>query len=251
MAQVLGEQIFGEGVVPCGNGSVGSEKSAGTDQLKRLVEVKMLVLHILAQPLQACECGMALVKMVDGGIEPKLTQGPYAADTQQYLLLEAVLPVSSVELMGDLAVFGSVGLEVGIEQIKIGTSHRHLPDTGAHLAAGHGHLDGTPVAVLVKHGLGGNLKEVLGVVLSYLVALGRDTLGKVAVAVQQAHRHHINVHVGAFLQVVTCEDAQAAGINLERRLQAVLHTEVSDGRIGTLALEGHIAVELVHHRAQA
>lgn len=42
-----------------------------------------------------------------------------AADAQQDLLLEAVFPVASVEVVGDLAVLLEVVLDVGVEQVEV------------------------------------------------------------------------------------------------------------------------------------
>ena len=248
VAQILGQQAFVEGIVSCGHGGMRGEQATGADELQGLVEIQMLHLYVLAQTLKAGKCGMAFVVMVDSGVETQQAQGPHAADTEQDLLLQTVLPVASVELMRHLTVFRQIGFEVGVEKVEVGTADGHFPDTGSHVTSRKGHVDGPPVVMLVQHRFGGNLQEVLGVVFCHLVALGGDTLGEVAIAVKQADRHHVHVHVRAFLQVVTCEDAEASGVYLEGSLQAVLHAEVCNGGLLALGLERHVTVELVHHR---
>ena len=179
-------------------------------------------------------------------MQSQFAEGAYAADAEQDFLLHAVLPVTAVELMGNLTVLGDVGLEVGIEEIEVGAADGNLPDAGGHIAAGHSHMHGAPVALVVEHGLGGNPQEVGGVVFGHLVALGGDPLGEVSVSVQQADGDEVDLHVGCLLEVVAGEDAEASGINLEGCLEAVLHTEVGDGRFGAFRLPGHIIVELLH-----
>ena len=251
MAEVAADHLLGERIVTGRDRRMRRVEAGGTDDLHALGEGEMLLLDALTQTLQTGEGGVALVVVIDLGMQAQRTQGAHAADAQQELLLQAVLPVATIELVRDLAVLGDVGLVVGVQQVEVGTADRDLPDAHGKRAAGHAHGNRLPGAVLVQHGRGGDLQEVLRLVVGHLVALRGEPLGEVAVAVQQADRDHVDVHVAGLLEVVAGQDAQAAGVDHERGVQAVLHAEVAHGRLGPLLLLGHVGVEFRHHLVEA
>ena len=193
---------------------------------------------------------MALVIMVDCGIETQGAQGPDSSYSEEQLLLEPVLPVPSVELVRNLLVLRDIVLKVRIEEIEVGTAHGHLPYTGAELASGHGNPDLHPGAVSVEHGFGRNLHEVLCRILRHLVALGRDTLGEIAVLVQQAYSNQVDIHVAGLLEIISGEYSEATRIDSERGVESVLHAKICDGRFRPLRLLLHIGVELPHDIVQ-
>ena len=251
LSEEAADHLLRERVMAGRDRGVRRVEAGGADELQRLREGEMALLHALAHEFQAGESGVTLIVVVDAGRQAQRTQGAHATDAQQELLLQTVLPVATVELVRDLAVLRSVGFIVGIEQIEVGTAHGHLPDTRAQRTAGHLHLDGLPGAVLVEHRLRRDLHEVLRLVLGHLVALRREALGEVAETVQETDRHQVDVHVGSLLQVVAGQDAQAAGVDHQGSVQAIFHAEVSDGRFRPLLLFGHVGVELLHHPVEA
>ena len=60
----------------------------------------MLLLDVLAEPLQTGEGSVALVVVVDGRVESQGAKGADTAYTEENLLLDTVVPVTSVELLG-------------------------------------------------------------------------------------------------------------------------------------------------------
>ena len=85
------------------------------------------------------------------------------------------------------------------------------------------------------------------------MAVGVDRLAEVALAVQQADADERQRHVAGRLHVVAGKDAEAARVDAERLVEAVLGAEVGDRaveRVGVLALEpvvgavGHVRVEV-------
>ena len=162
------------------------------------------------------------------------------------LLLQTVLPGAAVQLVGHFTVFRTVGLEIGVKQIQVGTADGDLPDTGGQVAARKGDLRGHPLSFGIHDRFGRDVEEVLGIVTGFLVTLCGQHLGKVAIAVEQTDGDEVDVHVGRLLQVVAGQDAEAAGINLQGRIQAVFHAEIGDGRVGTLFFGRHVGVELIH-----
>ena len=193
---------------------------------------------------------MAFVAVIDLRIHAEGAQGADAAETEEEFLLEAVLPAAAIELVGDLAVFGAVGLIIGIQQVQVGAADFDFPQAGAQVAAREGDLGGHPLAFGVKHRLGRDIQEVLRLIACLLVTLGGQHLGEVAITVQQADGDQVDIHVRGLLQVVTGQDTQAAGVDFQGSVKSVLHAEIGDGGIGAFGLRGHVSIELVHDGVQ-
>ena len=194
---------------------------------------------------------MALVAVIHLGIQTKLTECADTAHAKEEFLLETVLPVAAVEVIGNLAVLGDIGLIVSIHKIEVRAAHFHLPQACSEVTAGESHGCGYPVAVLVQHRNRRNLGKVLGVITGHLISLGAEHLVEVSVAVKKADSYKVHVHIGGFLEVVTSKDTKAAGVNLQGSVQTVLHAEICDGRILTLCLCGHVSVKFIKNPAHA
>ena len=170
---------------------------------------------------------MSLVKVVDVGGQAHFLDGAHPADAQKDLLLKAVFIVASVKLVGKGAVLRIIVFVVGVQQIQFDATDGQAPHLGLDHPAldADGHLQ--PVAVFAADGLDWQLGELLGGVVVELIAVHAQPLVEVAVAVQQADPEKIDVAVAGFFQIVTGQDAQAATVQLEADVQAVLHAEVS------------------------
>ena len=153
---------------------------------------------------------MTLVAVIDIALDTQRPQSPDASDTEQKLLLQAVLPVTSVKMMGDLAVLGQIVLKVGIEQIQFGTAYVHPPYPGIYGTAGEDYRHSLPVAAPVAHGHGRYLEEILRLIVGHLISLRRKSLAEIAVTVQQADTGHPDLHVAGLLEVVSGEDTQTS-----------------------------------------
>ena len=115
-----------------------------------------------------------------------------------------------------------------------------------------GHRQRQPVLVLDPAER--QAREVVVGVVVLLVAVGIDRLAEVALAIEQPDPEERERHVARGLHVIAGEDAEAARVDAERLVQAVLRAEVRDRaveRLAVAALEpvvravGHVAVELV------
>ena len=151
---------------------------------------------------------MALVAMVNLRVDAQISQGPDTSDTKEQLLLQAVFPVTTIKVIGHLTVLRNVSLIVSVEKIEVGAADGHLPDPGGDISSREGHTGGHPVAVLVKDRLCGNLCEILGVVLCDLLTLAGQDLGEIAVPVEEANRHKVDIHVTGLLKVVASENSK-------------------------------------------
>jgi hypothetical protein len=124
---------------------VGGEDRARAAPLQRGVEVHALV-HVLADPFQAEESRMSLVRVEDLGgwrttevaVGP---DGPHAADPEQHLLREPVIGAAAVEPVGHLPLVAAVLLDVGVEEQQRYPADARQPDLGEHRTAAERHLD--------------------------------------------------------------------------------------------------------------
>ena len=114
---------------------------------------------------------MALIAMINLRIEAEYTEGAYTADSEEYFLLETVLPVTAIELVGHGAVFRTVCLPVCVEKIEVGTADCHLPDSGYAVPSREGNGGGKSVSVLIENRLCRCLEEILRIVLCNLLTV--------------------------------------------------------------------------------
>ena len=208
---------------------------AERDRLERLVEGEAVVAHQLGDALDAEEAGVALVGVVDlrrrraGQARPE-AQGAHATDAEEQLLLEAGVPAAAVEGLGDRTGGLVVAGHVGVEQQQRHAADLGLPDVGVQLASGRkvDRDDGRRAvllaeqrerqAVRVEHRIGLDLPPVT-----------REGLLEVAGLVEQADTDDRHAEVRRGLEVVSGEDAEAAGVLREDGGDAELRAEVGDG----------------------
>ena len=241
---ILTNHRFGECVVTCGYGGVGREQRRRTYNLHSLAERELTTAYHIADTLDADECSVTLVAVVNLLLDAHLAQSTDTTDTEQDLLLQTVLPIATIEVVGDRTVLIEVQLVVGVEQVEIGTTYLALPNTCSQRTARQSDLNAYPVTLLVTNCRDRQLVEVLSLVSSLLSTLCRQTLGEVTVAVQQTYGNHRNVLIAGLLQVVTSQDTQTTRVDLQRRVQTVLHREVSNLSRLRIGLLVHILLEL-------
>ena len=179
--------------------------------------------------------------------------GAHATDAQDELLVEAHLAAADVQDVGDRPVGVRVLGDVRVEQ-----EDRHAPDLGdpdgdEQVAPGQLDGDGQGQPGRVLDAAERQPRQVVVGVVVLLVAVGVDRLAEVALAIQQPDADRRQGHVAGRLHVVAGEDAETAGVDAERLVEAVLRAEVGDRPaqpVGVLALEpvvgavGHVRVEL-------
>ena len=103
---------------------------------------------------------MTLVTVVNVLSDTHSLECEHTTDTEEDLLLEAVLPVTTIELEGDGAVKLRVELVVSVEQVQGHTTYLYLPYVSVNLIVDVGHSYYEGLAVLVHHALQGEVGEV-------------------------------------------------------------------------------------------
>ncbi len=226
----------------CGHGSVHCVEARCAHYLKGGVEVEMVVLYIVNQTLEVEQGCMAFVAVVELALDAEFLEHEHTADTEHVFLLDTVLPVAAVELMGNLTVKLRVHVEVGIHQIETHAAYIHTPYMAVYDTAWERHFEDGRLAVGVKHLLKGQHVEILRLVVGNLLAVHRQSLGKVSVAVEETYSGHVDTAVGGFLDIVAGEHTEAAGVDFKGVAQAVLHREVAYR--GDILAHGHLHVGL-------
>ena len=94
---ILAEESLVEIVVTSRNWSMNGIERRSANQLKSLVEVQAILLDVIAETLQVAESSMTLVAVINIFLDTKFLQSQDTANTQQDFLLQAILPVTTIE----------------------------------------------------------------------------------------------------------------------------------------------------------
>ena len=101
---VLTEESLVEVVMTSWHWSMNSIERRSANQLESLVEVQAILLDVVAETLQVAESCMTLIAVIDILLDTHLLQCEHTTDTEQNLLLQTVLPVTTVERVSDRTV---------------------------------------------------------------------------------------------------------------------------------------------------
>ena len=236
VGEVAVHQVEAEDVVAGGDGGMGGEDGVGGGDLARDLEGNVQPLDQLAAALQAEEGGVAFVHVPDRGVDAERAQGAHAADAKHDLLGDAHLVVAAVEARRERAVGGVVGVDVGVHQVERDAADLDAPDLGIDGAARQLDADADLAPVGVERGDGGGLREVELVVDGFLLAVAGDALAEVALGIEKADADEGQAEVAGLFAVVAGEDAQAAGVDGQRLVEAELGAEVGDGFVGGVGM---------------
>ena len=99
------------------------------------------------------------------------SQSPYACKAKKKFLLQAVLPISAIELVCNDSVLRKVLLYICIQQVELYAANIHSPQFCIDVASRECNRNQNPLAICIKHRLGRCLGEILRVVLCNLVSL--------------------------------------------------------------------------------
>ncbi len=99
--------------------------------------------------------------------------------------------------------------------------------------------------VLIQLALDRKLTKVLSLILSHLLTIHRQRLSEIAITIQEANSHHVNIRVRSLLHVVTSQNAKTTRINLQNVAQTILHAQISHRRTSLVRLHVHIFTELL------
>ena len=72
------------------------------------MELEVLLVDELAESLETDECCVPLVAVVNLWVDTDLAESADTADTKEELLLETVLPITTIKVVSDRSVFPKV-----------------------------------------------------------------------------------------------------------------------------------------------
>ncbi len=187
---------------------------------------------------------MALVAMIDILLDAQLLQQQHTTDTEQNFLLQSVLPVTTIKAVSDRLVELGVHLVVGVQQIELYSTNVDTPYISVNHIVCIGYVNDQRRAVFIELALNGQRTEVLSLVVGNLLSVHRQALREVAETIEETNSTHIDVRVGSFLHIVASEHSQTATVDLQGRVDTVLHAEVCHRRTLGIGLHVHILTEL-------
>ena len=253
LAERLGDQLVREDVEARRHRRVGREDRDPPHVLDRLVE-RPARLDPLVQEREEDKGRVALVEVDGGELDAELGQHPPPADPEHDLLPEPAFAVPRVEPARDHPVLGRVLGVVRVEEIERDAPDIDPPDIDGDRRVDERHPDDERLPVGPGHAgdRRGFAVQPLDDVL--LPAVGEEVLVQVSLRVHEPDRDERDVEVGALLEVVAREEPEAAGVERQRVVQAVLGREVGDRERGPAAvhllepavLVGHVPAEPVH-----
>ena len=193
------------------------------------------------------------------GCDAQRAQQAHAADAQQNFLHDARGAVAAINAQGQIAEMLLVLRQVGVEQIDRHAADVDAPGLEDHDVHADFHAADEPLAVGVQHRFHRHVLRVNRIVKFRLPVVGVDRLLEIAFAVEQADADEAEAEVAGGFGVVAGEDAQAAGGDRQRFVEAELGGEIGDGIFVQLrrvlvapgVLIGQIGVEILQHGADA
>ena len=231
VASVSATWLRGVGVVARGDRRVGGEDRLPAADLQRGGQRPGPAV-VAPRELERHERRVALVEVHEPGLDPHRLQRADAADAEQHVLRQPGVLVADVEAAGDPARGLRVLRALGVEQVERDAADVHAPDLRRDLVVGDRHRDRDRLAVVARDERGGQSVRVGVDPVLVLPPAGVDALAEVAVAVQQPDRDQRPGAVGGLLEDVAGERPEAARVDRERAVEAVLGGEVGDRALG-------------------
>ena len=147
--------------------------------------------------------------------------------------------------MSDWFVKLGVQLIVGIKQVELYTSHIYAPNISVNLIVSVRNFYHQWIALFVKLTFDGECTEVLRLIISNLLSVHRQALCKISEAIQEANGTHIYIRIRCLFHIVAGKHTKTTTIYLQRRMDTILHAEISHRRTFVIGLYVHILTEHV------
>ena len=253
LAERAGDQIVWEDVEARRHRGMGGEYRDPPDIVHGLVE-RPARLDPLVEEREEDKGRVALVQVDGGELDAELGKHPPPADPEHDLLPEAALAVPRVETARDHPVLGRVLGVVRVEEVERDATDVDPPDVDGDRRVDERHPDDERRPVGPRDTRDRRCLAVQPLDGVLLPAVGEEVLVQVPVRVHEPDRDERDVEVGALLEVVAREKSEAAGVERQGVVEAVLGREVGDPERGPAAVHllepavllGHVPAEPVH-----
>ena len=253
--EILGDQLGCERHVASGHRGVGREQRVSGGAPDGLVEGDLVLLDPLPDPFQRQQRGVSLVHVPHRRLHLQRPQCQESSDAQNVLLTQPHLPSLNVEDRGDRAVVRTVLRDVGVEQQNRNAPDLRLPALQVELSPRHRHAHQQRLAVRAGHRADRQAPEIEIRVEVLMQPLRIDGLLEIPAAIHQADAEEGESEIAGRLAVVAGQDTEAAGVDPDAAVPAVLGGEIGDRATGIVRIRpreparvdlGHVPFELVH-----
>ena len=226
--QVLFDQAAVETVVPGRDRRMGGKDRVLGNFADRVVERQAVVLHPLANPFERGKDAVSFVQMINAGHDSQGGQCFDPAHAQHQLLADARAVIAAVQPAGQVAVFRAVAVDVAIQQIEVHPPNAHQPHLGQQLAGAGGDLHRHVLAGRIAGGLHRHVFDFRVEIFFALIAFGVEMLLEIALVVEQPDGHQRDTQSAGAFDVVAGKDAQAAGVDRHRFVDAEFGRKIGD-----------------------
>ena len=202
---------------------------------------------------------MAFVHVEGGRRDAERAQQAHAADAQQHFLHDPRGAVAAINAVGQVAEMLLVLRQIRVQQIERHAPDIHAPDLEVHHVQADFHGADEPFAIRIQHRLQRHVVRIHRIVVFRLPVVGVNGLLKIALPVKQADADKSQAEIAGGLGMVAGQDAEAAGGNRQRFVQAKLRREIRDGVLEQLGrilmapgvLVRQVGLKLAKHAADA
>ena len=128
--------------------------------------------------------------------------------------------------MSDAAIIFGIHVEIGVHEVKFHSADVDSPDVGVNSSSGERHFKNHGLAIITEYLFDRQLIEVLGLIVGYLLAIQRESLGEVSMTIKETYGRHVDTTVRSLLDVVTGENSETTGIYFKTIAKSIFHTEI-------------------------
>ncbi len=226
-AEMFLDQVRMKAIVACRHRRVCREHDLRGNPTGRFGRLDALELHPAPNQFERRKGTVAFVEMDDSRRDAERRQRPGATDPEQQLLPDPRARVAAIEAGRQLAILDAVPVHVRIEQQQRIAADGHLPDAGDDVTGAGVDLDDQRLAVAERRLDRQHLAVDVEIVL-VLPAFVIEMLAEIALVVIETDADQRDAEVGRALEVITGQDAEAAGIDRQRLVESELRREVRD-----------------------
>jgi hypothetical protein len=136
--------------------------------------------------------------------------------------------IAAVKPAGQVAVFRAVSVDVAIQQIEIHSADTHQPHLGQQWTGARGDRHGDVFAGRIAGRLHRHVFDFRVEIFFSLIAFGIEMLLEIALIVKQPDGYQRDAQSAGAFDVVARQDAQAAGVDRHRFVDAEFGRKISD-----------------------
>src|SRR5215472_2008452 len=220
------DELWIKTIMSRGNWGVRREDGLPGDPRRRLIERDAFIDHSTQNRLENAKSTVALVQVQNAGSNAHSPQSAIPPDAQQQLLTNSDATVASIQARTEISIFGSISIDIRIEQVQIPASHTKTPDLCANHAATCFDLHHHGLAVCSDGAFHRQLIDVGLEIFLLLPTVAVQPLPEIALAIKQSHANQGDIQIRRALEVVACQNSQAARVDRNRLVQSELGGEV-------------------------